>query len=257
MDELAAELRGRGVEVQHEPADLADADERQRLAAWATEALGPIGHPGQQRRDRVRRAASPRTTEDELEAIVAVNLLAVMDLTRMVLPGMLEREPRPRRQHGLARRQGAARCTWRPTRRPSTAWSASPTRCGPSMERRAGRLLGDLSRLRQQGGHVRAARAPGVPPRSSLGTVPPEPVGDAVVRAIRKNLAEVIVNKGPVGRSSCSTRWRPAGVEAWRAPGPCASSPSGSRGPAIASSGPGRPAARDRPAASGGARAAS
>jgi hypothetical protein len=28
--------------------------------------------------------------------------------------------------------------------------------------------------------------------------VPPESVGDAVVRAIRRNLAEVIVNKGPV-----------------------------------------------------------
>ena len=31
-----------------------------------------------------------------------------------------------------------------------------------------------------------------------LGTVPPESVGEAVVRAIRKNLAEVIVNKRPV-----------------------------------------------------------
>ena len=33
-----------------------------------------------------------RTTEEELEAIVTINLLAVMDLTRIVLPGMLERE---------------------------------------------------------------------------------------------------------------------------------------------------------------------
>ena len=42
LDELAAELRGRGVEVQCEPGDLADAAERRRLAAWATETLGPL-----------------------------------------------------------------------------------------------------------------------------------------------------------------------------------------------------------------------
>ena len=82
--------RSRGVQVEHTPADLTDADERRRLAAWAEEALGPI--------DILVNNAGIEfggpfagTTEAELEAIVAVNLLAVMDLTRLMLPGMLER----------------------------------------------------------------------------------------------------------------------------------------------------------------------
>jgi short-subunit dehydrogenase len=37
-----------------------------------------------------------------------------------------------------------------------------------------------------------------VPAPRMVGTVPPESVGDAVVRAIRQNLPEVIVNKHPV-----------------------------------------------------------
>ncbi len=104
VDGLAAELRSRGVEVSQAPADLADADERQRLASWAAESVGPldilVNNAG------VEFGGSfVNTTERELETSVMVNLLAVMDLTRIVLPGMLERRTRPRRQHRLARRQ--------------------------------------------------------------------------------------------------------------------------------------------------------
>ena len=42
VDGLAAELRSRGVRVEHAPADLADAEERRRLVAWAEDALGPV-----------------------------------------------------------------------------------------------------------------------------------------------------------------------------------------------------------------------
>ena len=74
----------------------------------------------------------PEQTRDELETITSVNLLALMELTRVVLPGMLERgrghvvniaslagkvaDPVPR----LLQRHQARR------------WSASPTRCAPS-----------------------------------------------------------------------------------------------------------------------------
>ena len=47
------------------------------------------------------------TTEAELEAIVAVNLLAVMDLTRLVLPGMQERGRGHVVNIASLRRQGA------------------------------------------------------------------------------------------------------------------------------------------------------
>ena len=90
VDGLSAELRTRGVQVEHAPADLADRDERRRLAAWAEDALGPI--------DVLVNNAGVEfggpfldNQGDALELTVGVNLLAVMDLTRLLLPGMLER----------------------------------------------------------------------------------------------------------------------------------------------------------------------
>ena len=103
--------------------------------------------------------------------------------------------------------------------------------------RRAGRLLGDLPRLRQQGGHVRAARAP--IEAADLASWEPcrrSRVGDAVVRAIRKNPAEVIVNKGPVRPLICAQRRGASLASRIGRTRPCASSPSGSRGPGIACS---------------------
>ena len=88
-----------------------------------------------------------------------VNLLAVMDLTRIVLPGMLERG----RGHVVNIASLAGKI---PT--PGLA-SYCATKHGvvgfthalrAENARRAGRLLGDLSRLRQPGGDVRALRAP-------------------------------------------------------------------------------------------------
>ena len=90
VDGLSAELRTRGVRVEHAPADLTDRDERRRLVAWAEDALGPIdvlvNNAG------VEFGGPFVETEPEaLELTVAVNLLAVMDMTRLVVPGMLDR----------------------------------------------------------------------------------------------------------------------------------------------------------------------
>jgi short-subunit dehydrogenase len=195
LDELAAELRGRGVEVRCAPGDLADAAERQRLAAWATEALDPLDI-------LVNNAGIEfggsflRTTEEELEAILAINLLAVMDLTRILLPGMLERE----RGHIV--------------NMASLAGKVPPVYLAAYAATKHG-VVGFTHALRAENGGEPvgfSAICPGfvsrvgmfgrlehlVSPPRFLGTVPPESVGDAVVRAIRKNLAEVIVNKGPV-----------------------------------------------------------
>jgi short-subunit dehydrogenase len=195
VDELATELQGRNVEVRQAPADLGDADERQRVAAWAAEALGPLDI-------LVNNAGIEfggsflRTTEEELEAIVAINLLAVMDLTRIVLPGMLERK----RGHVV--------------NMASLAGKVPPVYLAAYAATKHG-VVGFTHALRAENGGEPvgfSAICPGfvsrvgmfgrlehlVSPPRFLGTVPPESVGDAVVRAIRKNLAEVIVNKGPV-----------------------------------------------------------
>jgi short-subunit dehydrogenase len=90
VDGLSAELRTRGVEVKHAPADLTGREERRRLVTWAEDALGPI--------DILVNNAGVEfggpflgSDAEALELTVAVNLLATMDLTRMVVPGMLDR----------------------------------------------------------------------------------------------------------------------------------------------------------------------
>jgi short-subunit dehydrogenase len=196
LDGLAAELRSRGVEVGCAPADLGDADQRQRLAAWAAEALGPldilVNNAGLE-----FGGSFLRTTEQELEAIVAINLLAVMDLTRIVLPGMLERE----RGHVVNMASLAGKVP------PAYLASYAATKHG---------VVGFTHALRAENGGGEpvgfSAICPGFVSRVGmfgrlehlvsaprmLGTVQPESVGEAVVRAIRKNLAEVIVNKRAV-----------------------------------------------------------
>src|SRR5215217_5961953 len=90
VDGLSAELRTRGVQVEHAPSDLTDRDERRRLATWAEEALGPVdilvNNAGVE-------FGGPFLESDAeaLELTVSVNLLATMDLTRLLVPGMEER----------------------------------------------------------------------------------------------------------------------------------------------------------------------
>lgn len=196
VDGLAAELRSRGVEVKHAPADLADADERRRLVSWAEDALGPIdilvNNAGVEFGGPFAEAA-----EDQLEAIVSVNLLAVMDLTRQVLGGMLERD----RGHVVNVASLAGKV-------PSPYLSSySATKHG---------VIGFTSSLRAELGATQvgfSAICPGFVSRVGMygrlepyiekgrnpaGTVPPERVGEAVVHAIRENVGEIIVNRRPV-----------------------------------------------------------
>jgi short-subunit dehydrogenase len=90
IEAVAGELCGLGVEAQAVPADLTDSGERARLVGAAEEAVGPldvlVNNAGLE-----FGGAFTKTTREELEAIATVNLIAVMDLTWLVLPGMLER----------------------------------------------------------------------------------------------------------------------------------------------------------------------
>jgi short-subunit dehydrogenase len=195
VDGLAAELRSRGVDVKQAPADLADADERQRLALWAAESVGPldilVNNAG------VEFGGSfVNTTEPELETSVVVNLLAVLDLTRIVLPGMLERKrghivnvaslagkiPTPGLTSYTATKHGVVGFT-HALRAENVGEPVGFSAICPGFVSRVG-MYGRLEHL--------------APAPRMVGTVPPESVGEAVVRAIRQNLPEVIVNARPV-----------------------------------------------------------
>jgi len=196
VDGLSAELRTRGVQVEHAPADLTDRDERRRLASWAADALGPI--------DILVNNAGLEfggpfldTSPEQLELTVAVNLLAVMDLTRLLLPGMLDRHrghvvsmaslagkiPPPQlasygaTKHGVVGFTGALRAEL----------ADEPVGFSAICPGFVGRV-GMFGRLEPyiEGGSV------------PMGTIPPERVGDAVVRAIREDVGEIVLNRRPV-----------------------------------------------------------
>jgi short-subunit dehydrogenase len=196
VDGLSAELRTRGVQVEPAPADLTDRDERRRLASWAADALGPI--------DILVNNAGVEfggpfldTSPEQLELTVAVNLLAVMDLTRLLLPGMLDRRrghvvsmaslagkiPPPQlasygaTKHGVVGFTGALRAEL----------ADEPVGFSAICPGFVGRV-GMFGRLEPyiEGGSV------------PMGTIPPERVGDAVVRAIREDVGEIVLNRRPV-----------------------------------------------------------
>jgi short-subunit dehydrogenase len=191
VDGLAAELRSRGVQVEHVPADLADADERRRLAAWAEETLGPldvlVNNAGLE-----FGGSFTRTTAAEIEATVLVNLLALMDLTRLALPGMLERA----RGHVVNMASMAGKvpapylATYSATKHAVVGFTHSlRAEYGADPVGFSAICPTFISRVGMYG---RVESEMGTAP-NPVGTFPPESVGDAVVRAIRGNLAEVVL----------------------------------------------------------------
>jgi short-subunit dehydrogenase len=194
LDDRLAETRAAGVQASAVPADLTDTAALEDLIAAAAAAHGPldilVNNAGLE-------FVGPYTsqTRAQLEVIVSVNLLAVLELTRLVLPGMLERGrghvvniaslagkvPAPyfhtynATKHGVVGFTHAIRAELADT--PVSASAICP---------------GFINRVGMLGRIEDRVNIP-----SALGTLPPERVGEAVVRAIREDVPEVIVNKRP------------------------------------------------------------
>jgi short-subunit dehydrogenase len=208
IEAVAGELRGLGVEAQAVPADLTDSGERARLVGAAEEAVGPldvlVNNAGLE-----FGGAFTKTTREELEAIATVNLIAVMDLTWLVLPGMLER----RRGHvvNLASLAGKLPsvflASYAATKHGVVGFTHSlraeyadePVSFSAICPVFVGRV-GMYARVEDQ---LDKEPPPGLKP------VDPERVADAVLEALRKDRAEVIVNRGPI---------RPLAALYWLAP---------------------------------------
>ena len=195
LDPLVEELSSRGIRVEVVPADLADPEERQGLFARAEDALGPIdilvNNAGVE-------FASPFTeqTPEQVDLITAVNLAAVMELTRQALPAMLER----RRGHivNIASMAGKTvapyLATYSATKHGVVGFSHSlRTEIGAEPVGISAICPIFISRVGMYG--RLEDEMPEPPPE--LATLPPETVGEAVVKAVRENRAEVLVAKGP------------------------------------------------------------
>jgi short-subunit dehydrogenase len=153
--------------------------------------------------------AFTKTTREELEAIATVNLIAVMDLTWLVLPGMLERRrghvvnlaslagklpsvflaPYAATKHGVVGFTHSLRAEY--AEEPVSFSAICPVFVG---------RVGMYARVEDQ---LDKEPPPGLKP------VDPERVADAVLEALREDRAEVIVNRGPI---------RPLAALYWLAP---------------------------------------
>lgn len=197
VDGLAAELRTRGVRVKHAPADLTDREERRRLVAWAEEAVGPVdilvNNAGVEFGGPFLESGA-----EALELTVGVNLLATMDLSRLVVPAMLERGrghvvniaslagkiPPPHLASYAASKHGVVGFT-----------ASMRAEFGDRPVGFSAICPGFVSRVGMYGRlepYMEAAS------ENPMGTVPPERVGAAVVRAIREDVGEIVVNRRPV-----------------------------------------------------------
>ena len=195
LEARAKEVAGFGTRVEAVPADLAKQGQRRELIAGAEEALGPI--------DLLVNNAGLEFVGPYAEAplaqidlITKVNLLSVMELSRLALPGMLERG----RGHivNIASLAGKAPLayfhTYNATKFGVVGFSHSLRHeltdepvsvsviCPGFIERE-----GMYGRVEEQVG-----------PENPLGSSPPEKVGTAVVRAVNEDRAEIIINERPV-----------------------------------------------------------
>ena len=196
-DELAqvgAALEQRGAHVLTVPTDVGDASARRTLVETAIARFGAIdvlvNNAGVE-----RTLPFDRLAPEEIEAVVRVNLTAPLLLTSLVLPGMLARG----RGHivqmsSLAGKQGAA-CLeiYGATKAAlivfTQALRASYRRSGVSASVVTPGFV-------EAGMYTRANELVGPAP-ALLGTVSAGSVARAVVRAIRRDSPEIIVNGGP------------------------------------------------------------
>lgn len=197
LDTLATELRQTGVQALPVPTNLVDAGAPKRLVNAAINQFGAVDVLVNNAGVFVPKAFHDHDAS-ELEHHVRVNLVAPLVLTALVLPGMLLRgrghivnlgdlagrvppgfvEPYAATKAGLIAFTASLRASYR-----SRGVSASAVT--PGFVTEAG-----MYRTLQEATHVSAPRW--------LGTSTPEDVARAVVRAIQRDLPEVIVSPRPM-----------------------------------------------------------
>jgi short-subunit dehydrogenase len=193
VDDLLSDLRDRGLRAESVPANLAERSEAEAIVGRAEEALGPldilVNNAGVE-------FAGPFVEKSaaELEMLVQVNLTALMLTTRAALPGMLARG----RGHVVNVASMAGKATF-PFLVPYCASKHGVVGFTHALRAEHGGepvgfsaiCPGFISRVGMYG---RFEDQVGDPP-GPVGALPPERVGEAVVKAIRQNRAEVIVNR--------------------------------------------------------------
>lgn len=190
LDDVTQEIRAAGGVAVGIAWDLSKVSSLMALVERVEAQVGPVDILINNAGVEIYRAFQDYQTS-ELQTVLTVNLLAAMELTRLVLPGMIERQS----GHIVNIASNAAK-KGHPF---DSAYSAS----------KAGLLMwADAIRQELTGSGVEVSSIcpgyvdqcgmmadTGIPAPKLAGSATPEAVATAVVRAIQQNQAEVAVNK--------------------------------------------------------------
>ena len=195
LEANARRLAGSGATVVAFPADITSTEQRRRLIEVVERRLGPVDVLVNNAGGDLQRQFH-NLTEDELHGVLELNLSSAILLTRLILPGMLERG----RGHVVNVSSMAGRLSF-PY---SEAYAAAKdgligfTRVLRADYRSRGVSASSLilGPVGEAGLGARTAEEVGLklPP---VGLVSPAKIGKLTVRAIRKDKAELAVLPGP------------------------------------------------------------
>ena len=189
----AAELERRGVRTIVVPTDVTKTSDLETLVARTTDELGPpdllVNNAG------IETIAPFATFDmDRIDGIVETNLTAAMKLTRLVLPGMIER----RRGHVLNISSASGKsgvpyyAVYGSTKHALVGFSWSlRTEVAPH-----GVGVSVLCPSFVSDTGMYADRSNNAKPPRSMATVTPQEVAAAAVKAIEKDKAEIVVARG-------------------------------------------------------------
>jgi short-subunit dehydrogenase len=198
LEKVAMEMRDLGVKALPVPTDVTNRDARIALVAAAERTFGTVDVLVNNAGGDPQRAFH-RYNADDIEAVIELNLTGPIDLARLLLPGMLERQ----RGHIVNISSMGGRMGFPHTE----VYSACKdgligfTRVLRADYRNAGvsgsvLILGSIGEVGQT---PRTLEETGfhMPAMGKAFLSPPEAVGRAVVEAIKHDKAEIVVMPGP------------------------------------------------------------
>ncbi|NIS03375.1 MAG: SDR family NAD(P)-dependent oxidoreductase [Gemmatimonadetes bacterium] len=222
LDGVAARLRENGAEAIAVATDVTDSEALERMLATANESFGPadllVNNAG-----TVTLCPFGQIGITDIERVVRLNLVSAMILTRLVLPGMLER----RRGHVVNMSSlagifgppydavyGATKAALvgftESLRDECRASGVSASVICPSFVEEAG--------IYHEGRKYRVGKASRI-----VGTTTPDAVARAVLRAVRHDIPQINVNSMPIRPMAAVARlspglarWALRKVDAWR-----------------------------------------
>lgn len=193
LQDVASELAMLGVRAHAIPADITDHATREKLVQQALEAMGGIDLLVNNAGLEIEGAFESLPHED-INRMVDTNLTSVLHLTRLVLPGMIEaRTGHVATISSLAGKKGPPfDAVYAGTKAALIEWSGA---LRMELESRGvGVSVICPGYVRGEGMFARF----GIDAPKLVGTIDPERVAEATVRAIERNEQEVIVNQTPM-----------------------------------------------------------